>query len=683
MSVTNPLLVPCELPPFDAIAAHHVEPAVTQVLAEAEAAVAALLESQPDPPTWQSLALPLAAIEETIHHVWAPVGHLNGVMNSPELREAVDRCQPMITDYYSRMGQNARLYQRWQQLRESDAFAALEAAAQRSVENTLRDFRLSGVALPPAEQEIYRQISSELSQLATRFGNQILDATHAWHKHVADEALLAGIPASSRAMMAQAAAAAGESGWRINLDFPSYSAVLTYAEDRALREELYTAWSTRASDQGPHGKEWDNGPLMVRILALRQQKARLLGFANYAEYALATRMARDPAEVLQFLRDLAARSRPLAQQELDEITGFARQQGFEGPLAAWDISFYAERLRQQRYAITQEELRPWFPLPQVLRGLFALIERLFGIAVREDRSVAVWHADVTSYTLHDRQGTIFARCYLDPYARQHKRGGAWMDDAQGRWRRGDGTLQMPIAWLVCNFTPPLKDQPALLTHNEVVTLLHEFGHGMHHLLTQVDVASVAGINGVAWDAVELPSQLLENWCWQREALDMMAAHYETGEPLPQNMLSRMVAAKNFQAGMQMVRQLEFALFDFLLHLESGEVDSDRIAAIIAAVRQEVAVVVPPAWNRFQHSFSHIFSGGYAAGYYSYKWAEVLSADAFARFEEEGILNPTTGESLRSTVLAQGGSRDPMELFIAFRGRPPSIDALLRHSGIAA
>ena len=521
---------------------------------------------------------------------------------------------------------------------------------------------------------------ARLSELASNFSNQVMDATLGWQRQVLDEAELAGLPESARAAAKQAATSRELEGWLFTLDIPSYLPVMMYSENRALREELYTAFATRASDQGPNAGKWDNSPLMDEIVALRHELAQLLGFATYADYSLATKMAERPQQVLGFLNDLAERSRPQAQRELAELRQFAAEQFGVTELAAWDLSFYAEKLKQHRYAISDEVLRPYFPAPRVISGLFETVRRLFGLRIQPRLAVETWHPDVNFYDIYDRDGELRGSFYLDLYARPHKRGGAWMDDCLGRRFRQDGSLQRPVAYLTCNFNGPVGDQPALFTHDEVVTLFHEFGHGIHHMLTQIDVAGVAGIHGVPWDAVELPSQFMENWCWEPEALAFLSGHYQTGEPLPQAELDQLLAAKNFQSAMQMLRQLEFSLFDFRLHHEFDPAQGAQVQAVLDDVRK-LSVFPAPAFNRFQHSFSHIFAGGYAAGYYSYKWAEVLSADAFSRFEEEGIFNAKTGADFLHQVLEMGGSRSPMALFRAFRGREPTIDALLRHSGI--
>ncbi|HEY5717120.1 MAG TPA: M3 family metallopeptidase, partial [Motiliproteus sp.] len=552
---------------------------------------------------------------------------------------------------------------------------------RKVVDNALRDFRLSGVALEGEAKQRYGEIRQRLSELSTRFSENVLDATNAWSKTLPEAAQLAGLPDSAIAAARQAADKAGERGYRVTLEFPSYIAVMTHADDRALRQEVYTAFATRASDQGPHAGQWDNRALIDETLALRHELAQLLGFCDYAAYSLATKMAESADQVETFLRDLAQRSRPMAQQDFAELAAFAQQRDGLSELQAWDLTYYAELLKQQRYQVSQEQLRAYFPVSRVLPGLFAIVERLFGIQVSEQAGEALWHPDARLFRI-EQQGEVLGYFYLDLYARAHKRGGAWMDVCRTRRRTLSGELQLPVAYLVCNFNPPVGEQSALLTHNEVTTLFHEFGHGLHHLLTEMESAGVSGISGVAWDAVELPSQFLENWCWEPEGLGLISGHVDSGEPLPDALLQRLLQAKNFQSGMMMVRQLEFSLFDLVLHRDYQPAPATNVQQVLDAVRAEVAVFAVPLFNRFQCSFSHIFAGGYAAGYYSYKWAELLSADAFARFEEEGVFNAKTGAAFRDAILAKGGSREAMELFVAFRGRKPRPDALLRHSGIA-
>lgn len=680
--MNNPLLTMDSLPPFSQIQPDQVQPAVTQAIADCKQKISDVL-AQRDPHTWDSLIAPLEEVNDRLARIWSPVSHLNSVLNSEALRAAHDACLPLLSEFQTYVGQHEGLYQAYRELAESDDFPLLSGAQRKEIQNTLRDFRLSGIGLPAEAQQRYGEIQARLSELASRFSNNVLDATQGWSKLVTDEAELAGLPQSAQAAARQLAELKGKEGWLFTLDIPSYLPVMMYADNRALRAELYEAFTTRASDQGPNAGKWDNSAIMTELLALRRELAQLLGFANYAELSLATKMADKPEQVVNFLTDLAAKSLPQGKAELEEIRAFAAEQHGQGELAAWDLAYYAEKLKQHKFSISDEQLRPYFPASKVVKGLFEVVKRVFGMKVRERLGIDTWHPDVRFYDIFDTEDELRGSFYLDLYAREHKQGGAWMDVCLGRRYRQDGSLQRPVAYLTCNFNGPVDGKPALFTHNEVVTLFHEFGHGIHHMLTRIDVAGVAGINGVAWDAVELPSQFLENWCWESEALAFISGHHETGEPLPTDLLEKMLTARNFQAAMQMLRQLEFALFDFRLHQEFDPASADQIPALLDEVRSQVAVMTPPAFNRFQHSFSHIFAGGYAAGYYSYKWAEVLSADAFSRFEEEGIFNPATGQSFLKNILEKGGSKEPMELFRAFRGREPQVDALLRHSGIAA
>ncbi|MNF23225.1 Oligopeptidase A [compost metagenome] len=683
VTANNPLLQAFDLPPYSAIRPEHVEPAVDRLLAENRAAIAELLKQQSGTPSWNGLVLALDELNDRLNRAWSPVSHLNAVCNNAELRAAYEACLPKLSEYSTELGHNRALYEAYHALAASPEAATFEVAQQTILKHTLRDFHLSGIDLPEAEKQRFGAIQSKLSELGSRFSNQLLDATQAWSKQVGDEAALAGLTASAKAQMKQAAEAKGLDGWLITLEFPSYFAVMTYADHRALREEVYAAYCTRASDQGPNAGQHDNGPVMLQILDLRQELAKLLGFANYAELSLASKMAESTDQVLHFLRDLALRSKPFAAQDLAELQAFAAEQGCRD-LQSWDVGYYSEKLREQRYSISQEILRAYFPVDKVLGGLFAIVEKLYGIQIEELSGFDAWHPDVRLFEIKEH-GEHVGRFFFDLYARANKRGGAWMDGARDKRRAADGRLISPVANLVCNFTPPVAtaavgDKPALLTHDEVTTLFHEFGHGLHHLLTRVEHAGASGINGVAWDAVELPSQFMENWCWEPQGLALISGHYQSGEALPQNLLDKMLAAKNFQSGLMMVRQLEFSLFDFELHASHG--DGRSVLEVLEGIRAEVSVLRPPAYNRFPNSFAHIFAGGYAAGYYSYKWAEVLSADAFSRFEEEGVFNSDTGRAFREAILARGGSQEPMQLFVDFRGREPSIDPLLRHLGLS-
>ncbi|MGB5439537.1 MAG: oligopeptidase A [Gammaproteobacteria bacterium] len=693
--MTNPLLELTGLPPFSRIRPEHVEPAIDQLLADARKQVETLLAANADY-SWENLVAPLEEMNDRISRAWSPVSHMNSVVNSDALRDAYNACLPKLSEFATEMGQHKGLYRAYRQIADGEEYTRLDTAQKKIIDNELRDFRLSGIELGQVAQDRYKAVMQELSKLTAQFSDNVLDATNAWHKQISDESLLAGLPESARSLARQTAGQRDMDGWVFTLEFPSYMPVMTYADSRDLREEMYTAYVTRASDQVPekvrpgtgreaglgHAGKWDNTPVMNRILELRHEASRLLEFDNYAERSLATKMAESVDQVNAFLNDLAERSKKPAAEELAAVRAFASEQHGSSDLQAWDIGYYSEKLRQHKYAISQEELKPYFPEPRVIKGLFSIVQRLYGLQIEAVEDIDRWHEDVHFYRIHDADGDLRGEFYLDLYARQHKRGGAWMDDCISRRRTANG-LQSPVAYLTCNFSPPIGDDPALFTHDEVITLFHEFGHGLHHMLTQVDYAGVSGISGVAWDAVELPSQFMENWCWEREALDLFAAHYESGARIPDELFKRMIAAKNFQSAMQMLRQLEFALFDFRMHLEYRPGRDNDIHKTLNEVRKQVAVIQPPAFNRFENGFTHIFGGGYAAGYYSYKWAEVLSADAFSAFEETGIFNSETGKRFLNSVLEQGGSREPMELFIEFRGREPSIDALLRHSGLAA
>ncbi len=679
--MNNPLLESHILPPFDAIQTEHVLPAVESLINEAREQLDKQLEHLAEP-GWNNLVAPIEARADTLNQAWSPVGHLNAVCNSEQLREAYEQGRQLLTDYYTELGQNERLFAAYKALQASEGFSALEQAQKKTVENALRDFHLSGVDLPADKKKRYGEIQSRLSSLTNQFSNNVLDATQGWYKHIEDEQALAGLPEFAVAGAKQAAESKALQGWVLTLDTPVFFTVISQSENAELRREMYEAYNTRASEQGPAGGKWDNSDIMEEIMQLRQELAALLGFNNYAEYSIAPKMAETTEQVLGFLRDLAAKSKPHAEKDLTELKEFAKNEYGLEQLNAWDIPFYSEKLKLARYNISQEELRPYFPAKTVIAGLFKVAKQLFNIEfVDKSAEVETWHESVKYYQIH-KNGEAIAGFYFDLFAREGKRGGAWMDECRVR-RKTEKGLQLPVAYLVCNFNPPVGDKPSLLTHNEVTTTFHEFGHGIHHMLTQIDVAAVSGINGVAWDAVELPSQFMENFCWEREVLQFLSCHYQSGEPLPEEMLNNMLAAKNFQAAMFMQRQLEFSLFDFLLHMQYGQPEFPGIQQLLNQVRDQVAVFSPPAFNRFQHSFSHIFAGGYAAGYYSYKWAEVLSADAYSAFEEEGIFNTATGERYLTEILQQGGSQDAMVLFKNFRGREPKVDALLRHSGIAA
>ena len=677
--MSNPLLSQYSLPLFSQIKPEHVEPAIDTILAVSRRMLQDLLASTGNY-TWDNLLHPLEELDERLRRAWSPVNHLHAVADNTELRDAYNKCQPKLTEYATEMGQNETLYNAYRGIAASNACAQFSQAQKKIIDNALRDFRLTGIDLPAADQQRFKELKQQLAQLETRFEENLLDATQSWTMHIQTPARLAGLPESAQAFAAQNARQAGRDGWLFTLDFPSYYPVMQYAADRSLREEMYIAYVTRASELGPGAGKWDNGNIMQEILALRYRMARLLGFKNFAEQSLVRKMAGSADTVFGFLHDLAAKSRPVAAQEFQELSVFTREHYQITELQAWDLAYYSEQLRRYKFAFSQEELRPYFPVDQVLQGMFTLVGRLYGLTIKRRSGVDTWHADVRYYDIFDKKGELRGGFYLDLYARQNKRGGAWMDECLVR-KQYHGISRSPVAYLTCNFTPPVGADPSLLTHDEVITLFHEFGHGLQHMLTRIDYPGVAGINGVPWDAVELPSQIMENWCWEKEVLALISGHYQTNAPLPADLYEKLLQTKTFQTGMQMVRQLEFALFDFHLHHDGEPGGAGAIQHLLDDIRRQVAVIIPPEYNRFQHSFSHIFAGGYAAGYYSYKWAEVLSADAFSMFEENGIFSEATGQQFMTTILEQGGAREPMDLFVEFRGRKPSIGALLRHSGI--
>ncbi|TXF13400.1 M3 family metallopeptidase [Pelomicrobium methylotrophicum] len=670
----NPLLDFSGLPRFPELRPEHVAPAVEQLLADGREVIARI-ERSSEPPTWDSVVRPLEDANERISRAWSQVSHLNAVMNTPALREAYNACLPKITQYYAELGQNQVLFAKYKAMAASPAFETLTRAQKRVIENELRDFRLGGAELPPPQRARFLEIQERLAQASSRFSDHLLDATDAFAYYATQEEI-AGIPRDVLEAAREAAKQDGKTGWKFTLHTPSYLPVMQYADHRPLRETMYRAYVTRASDLGP--AELDNTPLIREILKLRAEEARLLGFRNYAQLSLEPKMAESPEQVLAFLHELAAKARPAALRELAELEEFAAKELKLDRLEAWDLAYAAEKLRLARYAFSEQEVKQYFPETTVLPGMFRLVETLYGVRI-ERAEAPVWHPDVKFFRITSEQGELVGQFYVDLYARPSKRGGAWMDEAISRRRLASG-VQVPVAYLTCNFSPPVGGKPALLTHDEVITLFHEFGHGLHHLLTQVDELGVAGINGVEWDAVELPSQFMENFCWEWDVVRPMTAHVDTAEPLPKGLFDKMVAAKNFQVGMQTVRQLEFALFDMRLHYDFDPEQGDFMQ-LLDEVRRQVAVVFPPPYNRFPHSFSHIFAGGYAAGYYSYKWAEVLSADAYSLFEEHGVLCPEIGRRFRDEILAVGGSRPALESFVAFRGREPRIEALLRHSGM--
>jgi len=685
MSQDNPLLADDTLPAFSQIRPEHVAPTIEVILADYRAGIDALT-APGAVHDFASVMLTQERLDQRLARAWAPVSHLHSVADSEALRKVYGPAEEALTEHAIELGQNRALYAAVQALADAPEFAQLPRPERALVEHALRDFKLSGVALEEPARSRYREIGVELSRLSTEFSNAVLDASEAWHEHITDERDLAGIPESGRAVLRQYAEDQDLDGFLVTLKQPSVQAVLTYADNRGLRERVYWAYQTRASDQGPNAGKFDNSERIEKIMALRHEAAQLLGFANAAEESLATKMAGSPTEVLEFLRDLAARAKPVAQRELATLREYASAELKLDNLESWDVGYASEKLRQQQYELDEEQLKPYFPLPAVIDGLFGLTHKLYGITLAPRDDVDVWHPDVRYYDVRDADGRVFAGAYVDLYARNGKRGGAWMDVCRARFDDG-AQLQLPVAFLTCNFAPPTEGKPALLTHDDVLTLFHEFGHGLHHLLTEIALPSIGGIDGVEWDAVELPSQFMENFGWNREALDLFARHVDTGERLPDELFQRMLAARHFHAGLFLVRQLEFALFDFLLHLEYDPAQGARTLAVLEDVRKQVAVLHPPAWQRFPHGFSHIFAGGYAAGYYSYLWAELLSADAFGEFEEharEGgsAIDRATGDRFRREFLAVGASRPALESFVAFRGRKPEPEALLRSHGLA-
>lgn len=680
--MSNPLLSFTDLPPFSQIKPEHVKPAVEQAIADCRAKIEQVLAGNTEP-TWDNVVAPIEEVDDRLSRIWSPISYMNSVVNSDELRDAYESCLPLLSEYGTWVGQHKGLFEAYKSLKASEAFAALTQAQKKTITDSLRDFELSGIGLPADEQHRYGEISKRMSELGSKFSNNVLDATMGWTKHISDEKQLAGMPESALAAAKAAAEAKELDGYLLTLDIPSYLPVMTYCDNQDLRKELYEAYVTRASDRGPKAGEWDNTEIINEQLKLRFEIARMLGFNTFSEKSLATKMAENPSQVLGFLNDLASKAKPQGEREVEELRQFAKSEFGVEELNLWDIAYYSEKQKQHLFQISDEELRPYFPEAKAVSGLFEVLKRVFGMSVEERQGVDTWHESVRFFDIFDADNNLRGSFYLDLYAREHKRGGAWMDECRVRRINAQGELQSPVAYLTCNFNRPVGDKPALFTHDEVVTLFHEFGHGIHHMLTQVETGAVSGINGVPWDAVELPSQFLENWCWEEQALAFISGHFETGEPLPKEMLEKMLAAKNFQSAMFILRQLEFGLFDFTLHTEFDPEIGPRVLETLAEVKSKVAVLPSLEWNRFSHSFSHIFAGGYSAGYYSYLWAEVLSSDAFSRFEEEGIFNTETGQSFLNNILEMGGSEEPMELFKRFRGREPQIDALLRHAGISA
>jgi len=675
----NPLLVFDQLPQFSQIEAGHIEPAVAEVLASNRLQLAKLLEQQA-PHTWQSLMFELDEMEDRLSKVWSTVSHLNAVKNSPSIREAYNKCQPLITQYYSELGQNESLYIAIQSLSERAEELALDSSERKTLNDYLLEFRLGGVALDTENKKRFAAIESQLSELSNKFSNNVLDASASWSKSLQDESMLAGLPDTTIQAALNMAQRKEQTGYLLTLDFPIYLSVMTNADSSELRRELYEAFVTRAAVSGPHDKQWDNTEIIHEILGLRAELAALLGYKHYAAVSIARKMAQSPERVDEFLADLVALALPSAKLEYAELVAFAKQEFGVDDLQAWDLAYYSEKLRKKSFDISQEELRPYFPVEHVKQGLFSVANKLYQIEVQPNPSIITWDNDVMAYDIL-KDGGLVARFYLDLFTREGKRSGAWMADCRTRRQLSDGALQIPVAYLVCNFSVPTKTMPCLLTHNEVTTLFHEFGHGLHHMLTRETNLRTSGINGVAWDAVELPSQLMENWCWDPAAIAMISSHFQTSETLPKDLLAKLLLAKNFQAGMQTVRQLEFSLFDFEIHKASGAIEDDFARQVMKRARSITNVFTSPEFNRFENSFSHIFAGGYAAGYYSYKWAEVLSADVFSKFAERGVFNAEVGRHFLESILSRGGGADPLELFINFMGREPDISALLKQDGL--
>lgn len=679
--MSNPLLEYHALTPFLKITPADAKKAIPFLIERNTKEIDSLL-AKTSHPTWDNLLKPIEQLDDELDQAWSPISHLNSVMNTPELREAYHECLSKLTEYQIKIGQNQKLYDAYCALRVSKPFADFNLAQQVVVTHAILAFQLSGVGLPEKDRQKFSELKQTLSKLESDFQDNVMDATDAWHLTIQDENRLRGLPPSVLALAKQAAEKANEQGWRLTLDYPCYSAVITYADDRTLRQRFHEAYLTRASEKGPHDHQYDNTENIEKILAIRYEIANLLGYKNFAERSLVKKMANTPEEVINFLTELAERAKPFAEKEWQALQAFAKSEYKIDKLEPWDIAYYSEKLKQKNFSISQEALREYFPVPTVIAGLFEIVERLFGIQIEETTGVETWHPDVKVFTIFDHHKNKRGMFYLDLYARNQKRGGAWMDEGRVMRRLPNGERQIPVAYLTCNFQTPVNDRPSLLTHEEVTTLFHEFGHGLHHMLTKIEYPSVSGINGVPWDVVEVPSQFLENWCWQEEVLAFLSSHYKTGEPLSKEWLEKMHRAKNFQSAMMLIRQIEFSLFDFRIHFEYDPAKGGRIEEILQDIRRRYSVVPHAPYGRFAHSFSHIFAGGYAAGYYSYLWAEVLACDAFSKFEEDGIFNATTGKEFLEKVLEVGGSVEPQQWFENFRGRPPKLDALLKEHGLS-
>lgn len=677
--MSNPLLTEYELPPFKSINVQDVMPAIENILNDNLKKIEKLTTEQPR--TWAELIKPLEALDDRLHRAWSPIRHLNAVMSSEALRKVYNECLPKISDYSTQVGQNKALYEAFLGIKNAPEFSDLDSAQKKVIQNALRDFKLQGIALSPEKQAQFKTLKKQLSELESKFQDNVLDATDHWHMDIEDSARLAGVPEADLALFAQKAEENKVSGYRLTLDFPCYYAIITYAKDRKLRETMHEAYVTRASDQDASKGKFDNSAIIVSILKIRDELAKLLDYPTYAHYSLEKKMAPSVNAVMSFLEELALKARPFAQKEIHELEAYAKKQDNIDRLQPWDTSFYSEKLREEQFSISQEELRPYFPAHKVIEGMFKIVNKTFGINVKQIHSFDTWHDSVQLFEVIDKDNLLRGKFYLDLYARPKKRQGAWMDDAIGRRKKVDASLQTPVAYITCNFRPGMGDEPALLTHDEVVTLFHEFGHALHHMLTQIDHLDISGISGVPWDAVELPSQFLENWCWQKEALPIISAHYQDQKALPEEMFNKLLRTKNFLSGMHIARQIEFALFDFRIHLEFDSQQNNQVQTILDEVRKKVAVVPAASYNRFQNSFTHIFSGGYCAGYYSYLWAEVLASDAFSRFKEEGLFNPQVGAAFMQHILEKGGSEEPEVLFRLFRGRAHKIDYLLEHYGL--